>query len=144
MTKIDDQSQDYSRLIAAQNESARRLKIKKITRILSEEHKKRNMFAAASGTCFIGFLVATHFAGIEINEAIQMEIQALGSFDALKEYLKMFTPAMWGTLFATATSFSEYMKHNKRYRKANDEFYDMIDTEPENYLDAVDEQAKSR
>ena len=108
---MENESKDYEKLIAAQNESARRLKIKEINRNLSEEHKKRSMFAIASGVCFAGIMVATHFSGVDVNQAIQTEIQALSSFDALKEYLGTFTPAMWGTMIATAGSISKYIKH---------------------------------
>lgn len=139
-----ENEKDYERLIAAQNESARRLKIKEINRNLSEEHKKRSVFAIASGVCFAGLMVATHFSGIDANQAIQTEIQALSSFDALKEYLGTFTPAMWGAMIATAGSISKYIKHNKKYKNANQEFYDMMDTQPEDYQDIVEDQAKSR
>ena len=139
-----ENEKDYERLIAAQNESARRLKIKEINRNLSEEHKKRSTFAIASGVCFAGLMVATHFSGIDINQAIQTEIQALSSFDALKEYLGNFTPAMWGAMIATAGSISKYIKHNKKYKNANQELYDMMDTQPEDYQDIVEDQAKSR
>ncbi len=139
-----ENEKDYERLIAAQNESARRLKIKEINRNLSEEHKKRSVFAIASGVCFAGLMVATHFSGIDANQAIQTEIQALSSFDALKEYLGTFTPAMWGAMIATAGSISKYIKHNKKYKNANQELYDMMDTQPEDYQDIVEDQAKSR
>lgn len=49
---MEKESKDYSRLIAAQNESTRRLKIKSINNTLSEEHKKKSMYAIASGGMF--------------------------------------------------------------------------------------------
>ncbi len=140
----NETEKDYTRLVAAQNESKRRLKIKSINNTLSEEHKKKSMFAIASGVCFAGVMVATHFSGVDVNQAIQTEIQALSSFDALKEYLGTFTPAMWGTMIATAGSLSKYIKHKKNYDKANQEFYDMMDNQPEDYQDIVETQAKSR
>ncbi len=138
------EEKDYERLIAAQNESSRRLKIKSINNTLSEEHKQKSMFAIASGVCFAGIMVATYFSGIDMNQAIQTEIQALNSFSALKEYLETMTPAMWGTMLATAASYSNYMKHNKAYKKANKEFYDMMNNEPEDYQDIVEHQAKGK
>lgn len=141
---MENKEKDYARLIAAQNESARRLKIKSINNTLSEEHKKKSMFAVASGICFAGLMVATHFSGVDMNQAIQTEIQALNSFDAVKDYLGTFTPAMWGTMLATAASYSKYIKHNKAYQKANQEFYDMMNNEPEDYQDIVEHQAKSK
>ena len=139
-----EEQKDYTRLIAAQNESARRLKIKGITNTLTEENKKKRGFAIASGICFAGLMAATHFSGIDPNQAIQTEIQALNSFDALKEYLAYFTPAMWGALVATAASVSRYIKHRKIYNNANQEFYDMVDNQPVDYQDAVENQARSR
>lgn len=140
----NETEKDYARLVAAQNESKRRLKIKSINNTLSEEHKKKSMFAIASGVCFAGLMVATHFSGVDVNQAIQTEIQALSSFDVIKEYLGTYTPAMWGTMIATAGSLSKYIKHNKKYQKANQEFYDMMDNQPEDYQDIVETQAKSR
>ena len=141
---MDNKEKDYARLIAAQNESARRLKIKGINNTLSEEYKKKNSFAIASGICFAGLVVATHFSGVVVDQAIQTEIQALHSFDAVKEYLGTFTPAMWGTMVAGVTTLSKYIKHNKAYQKANQEFYDMMNNEPEDYQDIVEHQAKSK
>lgn len=142
-----ENEKDYERLIAAQNESARRLKIKKINRTLSEEHKKRSMYAIASGVCFAGLMFATQFSGVDVYQAMQTEMQALSSFDALKEYIDTFAPTMLGTMItmvATIGSISKYIKHNKKYKNANQEFYDMMDTQPEDYQDIVEDQAKSR
>lgn len=135
---------DYARLVAAQNESKRRLKIKSINNTLSEEHKKKSTMAIASGICFAGLMVSCHFSGIDPMQAIQTEIQALSSFDALKEYFSMFTPAMYGTMIATAGSISSYINHKKKYNKANQEFYDMMNNQPEDYQDIVESQARSK
>lgn len=140
----DETEKDYARLIAAQNESKRRLKIRKIQNTLSAEHRERSRYAVASGVCFAGLMVATHFSGVDMTQAIQTEIQALSSFSALREYLGTFTPAMWGALIATAGSLSQYIRHNRRYREANQEFYDMMEIEPTDYQDIVESQARSR
>ncbi len=134
--EIEKACAEYAKSIAVQNESIRRLKIKSIENTLSEEHKKKSMFAIASGICFAGIMVATHFSGADVNQAIQTEIQILSSFDTLQEYLGTFTPAMWISIGATAGSLSKYIEHKKKYDKANQEFYDMI------YPDIVDTQAK--
>ena len=141
---MEDETKDYARLIAAQNEHARRLKIKAVNHTLSDEYKNKNKSAIAFGACLVGLVAATHFSGIDISQALQLEIQSLSSFEALKEYLEMFTPAMWGTLAATAVSYTKYLRHVKKYKKANQEFYDMMDSEPADYLDIVEQQAKSR
>ena len=130
---MNENEKDHMNLVAAQYESKRRLKIKQIINTLSEERKKKSIYAIVSGICFTGLVVATHFSGVDANQAIQTEIQALNSFDALKEYLGTFPPAMWGTLVATAGSFSQFLKHRKKYNNATAEFYDMADTDPEYY-----------
>lgn len=140
---MEKESKDYGRLIAAQNESARRLKIKKIIRKLSDENKKRSESAIVFGISLCGLTVAT-LTGVNIEQAIQTEIQALSSFDALREYLGLFTPAMWATIILGASSMCDYMRHDRAYKKANNEFYDMMDTQPEDYQEIVEHQAKSR
>ena len=134
----------YYELIAAQNESERRIKIKGIVNTLTEEQKKKRNFAILSGVCFGGLMVATHFSGIDSNQILKTELQALQSFDAAKEYLSSFTPAMWGGMVATAVSLSQFIKHKRKYNKANQDFYDMTDNEPINYLDTVERQARTR
>ena len=140
----NENQKDYARLIAAQNESARRLKIKGVINTLSEEHKKKTGFAIASGICFAGAMAAVHFSGVDARQAIETEIQALNSFDALKEYFGMFTPATYGAIIAAVVSMSKYIKHKKMYDSTNQKFYDMMDNQPEDYQDIVEGQAKSR
>ena len=140
----EEEQKSYTRLVAAQNESNRRLKIKNISNTLSSENLKKKVMAIISGICLSGLVAAVHFSGIDPNEAVALEIQSLSSFDALKEYLSMITPAIYGTLVTSALSISNYIKHKKNYDKANREFYDMMDNRPEDYQDIVESQAKSR
>lgn len=142
----DDMSEgkDYARLIAAQNEAQRRLKIKSISNTLTEENKKKNQMAIVSGICFSGLLAAVHFSGIDYGTALETEIKALNSFESLKDYLSLFTPAAYGAMIATAASFHSFLRHKRRYDRANQEFYDMMDTQPEGYQDIVETQAKTK
>ena len=133
---------DYLRLIAAQNESERRIKIKNIQRTITEEKKEKILWAIISGVSIAGLFAATHFAHIDPSMAVKTEIQALNSWDAAKEYIKMITPAMWTTLVASAASISQYVKHNKKMKKANQDFYDMDENEPKDLQDIVESQAK--
>ena len=48
------EEKDYLRLIAAQNESARRLKIKSVVNEISDEYKSKVKYAIISGVCFTG------------------------------------------------------------------------------------------
>ena len=141
---MENEGMNYNKLISAQNESARRFKIKQIQNTLTDENKKKRIFAILSGICCSGVLLATHFSGVDPNQAINTEIQALGSFEALKDYLSMITPAMYASIIASATSISSFIKHRKAYNRANTEFYDMMDTEPTDYLKIVESQADER
>ena len=139
-----ENDKDYARLVAAQNESSRRLKIRGITNTLTEENTRRRRWAIASGVCIAGLIAAMHFSGIDPQEALQTELQALNSFDSLKEYLTTITPAMWASMVATAGAITNYLKHNRRYNKANREFYDMMDNQPTDYQDIVETQARNK
>ena len=139
-----DNEKDYARLIAAQNESERRIKIKSINDTLSETNKKKKLFAITSGICFSGMMVALLTSGVDPAEAIKTEIAGLSSFDSLVEYLKTFTPAMIGSLIAFATSLTAYIKADKEYKKADKEFYNMTDNEPVYYQDVVERQARNK
>ena len=139
-----DNEKDYARLIAAQNESERRIKIKSINDTLSETNKKKKLFAITSGICFSGMMVALLTSGVDPAEAIKTEIAGLSSFDSLVEYLKTFTPAMIGSLIAFATSLTAYIKADKEYKKADIEFYNMTDNEPVYYQDVVERQARNK
>lgn len=135
---------DYLRLIAAQNEANRRLKIKSINNTLSDEKRKKSNRAIAAGISIVGLTAAVQFSGYDAEQAIALEMQALNSFDALKEYFSLYTPAMWGTLAATAVSISSYIKHSKKYNCAKQELADMTIIEPEVYLEEIEKQAKSK
>jgi hypothetical protein len=135
---------DYARLIAAQNESERRLKILEVEHDLDDASKKRRGYSIAAGICFVGMMVAEQFSGVNPAEAIKTEIEALNSFDSLKEYMGYFTPAMWGTMIGAAFSLSRYMSARKKYKKSQQKLEDMLSNQPTNYLDAVEHQARNK
>lgn len=135
---------DYGQLIAAHLESERNLKIRSIQNTLTEEKKKKKRYAFASGICFAGTMAATLFSGIDPSQTIPKLIQSLNSFDTLKEYREYFTPAMVGTMITTIISFAQYIRHKKKYDKANQEFYDMDEIRPEDYQDIVEHEARSK
>lgn len=139
-----EEQKDYTRLIAAQNEAARRLRIREITNTLTEENNKRRRAAIAAGVFAAIAVVAAAFSGTDPNKAIQTEIEALNSFEAFKLYLSYITPAMWAGLIGTASNIAKYIKHREKYIKANQEFYDMQEIQPEDYLDIVEHQSKSK
>lgn len=125
-----------------QTDPNRRLRIIDNMVTATEEYTKKNISAIATGICFSGLIVATHFSGIDVNQAIQTEIQSLNSFGTF-EVLKDFTPAMWMSIIAGASSLSQYIKHNKKHKQANQEFFDLMENQLESYQD-VESQGKNR
>lgn len=142
--EILDETRNYEKMIAAQNESNRRLKICKITRTIVEEDKKRCINGIISGVSVVGLMAATHFSGIDMNQAIQTEFQALNSASAFKEYLSYFTPAMWTSLAGTAVFYLNCIKHNRAYKNAKDELNDMDLASVDVCEDVVENHAKLR
>ena len=141
---MDNNEKDYSRLIAAQGEAGRRLQIKNVQRTIEGEQKQRNLWAILTGVCSAGVLASVHFSGVNINEAINLEIQALNNFEAFKQYIATFTPAMWGSIAAIAISVSNLIKHRRRLNSASNELYDMFDNEPKDLQDIVEGQARNK
>ncbi len=139
-----ENEKDYARLIAAQNTAAREFEIKKIQNTLTEEHRRKNMMAIASGVMIAGLVASMHFSGIDPNEALAVEMKALNSFEALKQYFSMFTPATYAAAIGTVVSLEAFIKHAREYKKANQDFYAMMDSVPEDYQDVVESQARSR
>lgn len=141
--KINEQ--DYTRLIAAQNESERRIRIVGIERNI--QHQRTDMVRdfIASGTFFVGALVATYFSGmtdVPTDQMVQLEIQSLNNIDALKEYLSMVTPAMWLTLVPAVSSFIHGIRNRRRLNESQDELEAINNNTPESMLNSVDEQVR--
>lgn len=135
---------DYSQLIAAQNESARKLKIRSISRDLNEEKKKRRNFAFISGICISTALASATFIDVPtaggLAEVLQTEVNALSSYASLKEYLSFFSPATYGAALLGSISLSKYLKHRSKSNKMKADLYDMVANEPSGYLNIVEDQ----
>lgn len=136
------EAEDYLKLLAAHKESERRIKIRSVIETINDEKKKKWGAAIIAGTAFAGLVVATHFSGVNTEEAIQTEIKALQSFDALKDYLSSFTPAMWGTMAVTVAGLSRYISARKKEKKASEEFKNITDNEPISTKSYIESEAK--
>ena len=136
------ETKDYAKLIAAQNESARKLKIIGVQRELNVARRRRVAAAFATGFYACGLIVATCFSGIDPNEIFHAGIDALNSFDSLKELVQQITPAMWLSILGTIAAYTEFIRQSRNYRTANEEFYDIVNYEPTDYLKTVDSQAE--
>ena len=77
---------DYAKLVAAQNEAGRRLKIATFTHDLTEEEKKKSFWGKVSGICIAGIIASSLLTGFDYKEAVALEVQALTSMEALKDY----------------------------------------------------------
>lgn len=139
---------DYAKLAAAQNEHNRKIKIKEINRVLSEENKKKRTAAFISAICISATLTAIAFDGPtnaeEYKNIIEAEIRALTSFSGLKEYLANFSPITYISALMSAVSLSKYKCHKKKYEQANTQFYDMVENSPEDYFTTVENNMRAR
>ena len=106
---MNEENINYERLIAAQNESARRYKITRIKNTIDEEKRRKNISAIISGTWFVGAIVTALASGVDIHEAAQLEIQSLSSFSALKDYLALFSPALYASITLPAANFVNFI-----------------------------------
>ena len=142
--KEEKNEKDYLRLIAAQNESERTLKIVKTENTINEERRRKIHSAILSGVFMAGMVAAVHFSGFDVDDAIRMEIEAINSMNALKEYLGMITPAMWATAAGTVINIINFINHRRRERNATIELEDMRRYAPENLQDEVERQARNK
>ena len=66
-------NQDYAKLVAAQNEAGRRLKIATFTHDLTEEQKKKSLWGKVSGAFVAGLIATTVLTGFDFNQAVALE-----------------------------------------------------------------------
>lgn len=137
-------SVDYAKLVAAQNEAGRRLKIATFTHDLTEEQKKKSLWGKVSGVCIAGIIASSYLTGFDYKEAVALEIQALTSLEALKDYLMMITPPMWLSILGSAGSIMKYKLHNDKLKEAQFNLDTINEFLPKNYLDEVEGQARGR
>ena len=141
---MNEENVNYERLIAAQNESARRYKITRIQNTIDEEKRRKNISAIISGTCFVGAIATALASGIDAHEAIQLEIQSLSSFSALKDYLALFSPTFYASAALSAANFVNFIKHSRRYKDANNDMDAMNNNTPEMYMNDMEQREMGR
>ncbi len=141
---MNEEQINYAKLLAAQNESARRLRIINIENTLSDERRRRNLSAIIAGACMSGAAMLSHIQGIDINHAVELERQALTSYAALKEYLSMLTPSFYACVTVGAANILNFIRHRRNYNRASRELDAMNATAPEMFLDDIERQAQGR
>ena len=139
-----EEDPNYLRLIAAQNETGRLFRIAHLKNQLSDQERRRRNHAIAAGICFAGLIAAGLYSGIDFEAAIQLEIKAINSFEALKEYLATFTPAMWITMTGFAINFAHSNRNRRAAQRTQRDIDVMEALAPEDYQDVVERQARSK
>lgn len=142
--KEEEKEKDYLRLIAAQNESERTLKIVQIENTINDEKKQKVKSAVLSGIFITGMVAAVHFSGVDVENAIRLELEAINSMDALKEYFSTITPAMWATAAGTVINVVNYIRHRRREKNATIEYENMQKYAPVNLQDEVERHARNK
>ena len=128
----------------AQNESARRLRIAHINRSINGHRSLKRMFAVLTGISIAGIVAATELSGIT-NELGHLKPEdLLNSFDAIKEALSKFTPAMWGSFGAYILNGFAAARESAAQNRATNELYDTENYVPEAFTEEAERQLRTR
>ena len=134
---------NYEQTIAAQNEAGRRLQIRRIENTISDERRIRTRSAIAAGVFFAGACALCELSGIDNYKAIELEMQAINSFSALKDYFAMFTPAETFALISSASLAFSAFRHDRRLHVAERELNDINEITPDSVIEEW-ESSKTR
>ena len=126
-----DEQQNAVERVAEQMETERRYKILRLERVENDERRARVRGAILGGVSMAALLLLGLNHQATTSELLDLEIQALSSVDALKQYLTSFTPAEYLAVLGTASGFLSAIKHNNRYHQAQGELEDMINSQEE-------------
>lgn len=131
---------NFSQMDDLKNEEGfdRRLRIKCIERTMDEESKRTVRAAVASATLFVATFVTVKVSGLDVQEAIATEIKALSSWESLKEYFSMFTPATIASITASVISFRSFLTHRRRRNEALQQYDDISAINAENISNVIE------
>ena len=136
---------NYLQLIAAQNQSERMFKIRKIRNNINREEKKVVKNSILCGICFIGAATSMQLAGIDVEQAIQLEIDAITSYDALKTYfMEYMNPGILISVAGMVKTYISAVKHREKAQINKEDLEAMMETEPTEYMEDVDNKARTR
>ena len=118
----EQHDENYLKLIAAQNERNRVVKICEIQDNLTLEERRRMRSAIALGisiTCVFAstLLSDMDITSMQMNEILMQTWEQLSSFEALKEYFKSLTPAMYLSAAATILNGRNYIRHHHKVQE---------------------------
>lgn len=141
------ENENYLKLIAAQNERNRTVKICTIQSELSREESRRTISAIATGISIASIFATTLLSDVnmdltQINELVMEAYEQLSSFEALKEYFKSLTPAMYLSIAATILNARNYIRHNRRCQALDDELANETMFEATDFYSKVEGQSR--
>lgn len=152
MTKINDiitnqKEENYLKLIAAQNEHKRVLKIFEIQDKLTLEERRRTNSAIVLGISAVCLLASTLTLDIdmnitEINEMLMQTYEHLSSFESLKEYFKSLTPAVYLSMAATVLNGRNYIRHHRKVQELEGELHVNTMNDPTDFYGEVEGQSR--
>ncbi len=103
----------------------RRYEILQRETILNNERRARARAAMSAGACILGAAAAVWFGGVDLQQAVQHEVQAIYSWEALGQYLSDLGPVT--TLLAACTGgfLANYASHSRKMREAQQQLENM-------------------
>lgn len=93
-------------------------------RAMNDTQKAKNKAALMAGLCILGVVATTHYNLQDMSMVIQQELNALYSWDALKQYIKDIGPLTTLLTGAAIRFTSKYLKHSKKLKQLHNEFID--------------------
>lgn len=106
----------------------RHLTIVRKERAIDETKKAKNRSAILAGIFFMGTAASILVGGQDVSQVLQHELNALYSWDGLKQYINDLGP-LTTTLTAGVVAFSiKYVNNAKKLEKLKNELSDFIDS----------------
>jgi len=113
-------------------------------RAMNDAQKARNKSAIMAGLCILGAAASAYFSGLDVNTALQHELNALYSWQSLGQYLQYLGP-LTTVLSASAGGFiAKYFRRSKLFKQAQNEFIDFNASLENTQTLGGNENAKSR
>ena len=143
----EQNNENYLKLIAAQNEHNRVVKICEIHNNLTLEERRRTRSAIALGisiTCIFAstLLSDMDITSMQMNDIIMQAYEQLSSFEALKEYFKSLTPAMYLSVAATVLNGRNYIRHHHKVQELESKLHVNTMNEPTDFYSKVEGQSR--
>lgn len=143
----EQNNENYLKLIAAQNEHKRVVKICEIQENLTLEERRRMRSAIATGISIACVFASTLLSDMDItsmqmSEILMQTYEQLSSFEALKEYFKSLTPAMYLSIASTILNGRNYIRHHHRVQELEGKLNINTMNDPTDFYSKVEGQSR--